>query len=220
MSTAVRTHSGDPIPTVKVRGEAVLGAEPDEAVMWITLIALDDDPGKAVADVTRRSQALIAVLDELGIPKPDRSTTGVSVGEEFDHTPTGRRSLGHRAAAGMSIRFKEPDLIGQLISRASDELQASILGPRWYISPTNPVRLQAARQAASEAKRKAEAYAGGVDAQLGDLLELSEPEGFAGIATARRGGLKPMSAGQTMPIEAGEHEVAAVIDATFVLKIT
>lgn len=67
-------------PSVTVRGEAVLRAEPDEAMLWVTLSALEDDPGKALADVSRRSDALVAILDDLGVAAKDRSTTS-------DHFP-------------------------------------------------------------------------------------------------------------------------------------
>ena len=86
------THVSDPesrefTPTVTVRGEAVLRAEPDEAMLWITLTALEDDPGQALADVSRRSEQLATILDDLRVASTDRSTTGVTVSEEFDHTP-------------------------------------------------------------------------------------------------------------------------------------
>lgn len=85
------THTTDPgsrdsIPTVTVRGEAVVRAEPYEAMLWVTLSALENDPGPALADVSRRSDALVAMLDELGVTKKDRSTTGITIYEEFDHT--------------------------------------------------------------------------------------------------------------------------------------
>jgi hypothetical protein len=38
-------------PTVTVRGEAEIRTEPDEAIVWISLSALDKSPGPALADV-------------------------------------------------------------------------------------------------------------------------------------------------------------------------
>ena len=116
---------------------------------------------------------LVAMLDAFAVARRDRSTTGVSVTEEFDHTPDGRRSLGHRALASMSVRLADTEVIGRLITRASDELDARIAGPSWRISTDNPVWLTAASQAAARAKAKAAAYAAGVDARLGPLIALS-----------------------------------------------
>lgn len=205
--------------TVTVTGEAVIRTEPDEAVLWITLSALASAPGPALADVAGRSEALVGLLDELGVAKSERSTSGVTVHEEFDHTTEGRRSVGHRAAAALSARLRDPVLIGRLISRVTEELQARIDGPSWQIAESNPVRLQAAREAAAQAQRKARAYAEGVGAVLGPLLKLAEPDDR--LARRAGGRLRPMAASgdSSMPIEPGEHEVSAAVVATFALEL-
>ncbi len=204
-------------PTVTVRGDAIIRTEPDEAMLWITLSALEDAPGSALSDVSRRSNALISLLDQIGVVRSDLSTTGITVYEEFDHTQSGRRSLGHRAISRVSVRLTDPDLIGRLIAQATEDLAARIDGPRWQIAPDNPVRLQAARQAAADGQRKAQAYAEGVGAKLGRLIALTEPDHHVAIRAA--GGFKPMAA-EPMPIEPGEHEVTASIHATFALDLS
>lgn len=201
-------------PTVTVRGDGLLRAEPDEAVLWITLSALEDVPGPALADVSARSHALVVLLDEAGVGKKERSTSGVTVYEEFDHTEAGRRSLGHRAVSRVAVRLTDPEAIGRLISLSTEELAARIDGPHWLISLDNPVRLEAARQAAADARRKAQAYAEGLGATLGQLVRLSEPgEQHRVFATAARAARR-----EQLPVEPGEHEVTASIEATFLLE--
>lgn len=225
MSTAVTgPGSPDAAPTVTVRGEAVLRAQPDEAMLWITLTALENDAGEALEDVSRRNDALVALLDELGVAKPDRTTTGVSVHEEFDYPRNGRRSLGHRATARVSARLTDPEPIGRLISRATTELQARIDGPRWQIAADNPVHLQAARHAAADGQRKAQAFAQGVGANLGRIIRLVEPSSEVGDPLTRGGGIMAAAAAapadEPMPIEPGEQQVSAAINVTFALELT
>ena len=170
----------------------------------------------ALSDVSARSKALVAILDEVGVVKADRSTTGITVSEEFDHTQEGRRhSLGHRATSRVSVRLSDPELIGQLIAQTTEDLAARIEGPRWLISLDNPVRLEAARQAAADARRKAQAYAEGVSAKLGRLVRLSEPgdQREMPMRISAAVGYSPM------PVEPGEHEVGASIQATFTLEV-
>lgn len=215
-------RSPDRTPTVTVRGQATLRAEPDEAMLWIRLTALEGDPGQALADVSRRSDALVALLDELEVAKRDRSTAGVTVYEEFDHTRSGRRSLGHRAAATVSARFTSPEPIGRLITRATTELQARIDGPQWQIAARNPIHLEAARAAAADGRRKAQAFADGVGAKLGHIIKLAEPGTEAAEPFERRG-VFAASAGPPdgpMSIEPGEEEVSAAINLTFALELT
>jgi uncharacterized protein YggE len=203
---------------VTARGEAVLAVEPDEALVSVTLTALEPDPGTALADVARRSELLVARLDEFGVAKTDRATSGITVGEDFDHTPEGRRSLGHRAIAQHSVRLTDPELIGRLIMAATDELAARIDGPRWRVAADNPARLEVARQAAAQARRKAQAYADGVDGKLGRLLRLTESD-FGMVEQMSEAGFAATRGGQTvMPIQPGEYQIRAVIDITIALE--
>jgi uncharacterized protein YggE len=200
-------------PTIQVRGNAMVRAEPDQALLWITLTARADAPGPALSDVSARSRTLVTMLDELQVPSADRTTTGVTVAEEFEHTHEGRRSLGHRAATQVALRLTDPELIGQLVSRAAAELDARLDGPRWQIAPGNPVRLEAAREAARDAQRKARAYAEGLGVKLGRPLRLTEPEDWHGArAFAAAGG-----GSEHVSIDPGEHEVFAAIEVTFAL---
>ena len=206
----------DATPTVSVIGEAVLRAEPDEAMVVVTLSALDARPGPALENVAHRSDALLGLLDELEIEPSDRSTTGVSVHEDFDHTSEGRRSLGHRAVSAVAVRLTELELIGRLIARATTELDARVDGPRWQIAPHNPVRLEAARQAAANGQRKAQAYAEGVGARLGALVRLAEPD--SEVLSRRSSTIQALAASAGgMPIEPGEQEISAAIVITFTL---
>lgn len=223
MSTDVSERpSPDWTPTVTVRGEARLRAEPDEATLWITLTALEDDPGQALADVSHRSEGLVALLDELGIARQDRSTTGVTVHEEFDYTRGGRRSRGHRAAANVSARFSDPKPIGRLITRATTELQARIDGPQWQIAARNPIHLEAAREAAADGRRKAQAFAEGVGARLGRIIKLAEASTEFGDSPRFRGAAMAAAPppDDAMSIEPGELEVSAAINVTFALELT
>ena len=199
--------------TIRVLGQGTVRAEPDEALLWITLTEAADTPGEALAVVATRSNSLSTVLDELGVDPADRTTASVTVSEEFDHTSEGRRSLGHRAATQVVLRLADPVLVGRLVSRAAGELDAHIDGPRWQIAPENPVRLEAAREAARDAERKARAYAEGLGVALGRPLRLAEPEpGQVGwvAAAARRV--------DSVSVEPGEHEVFASIEVTFALE--
>ena len=201
---------------MRVRGEASVRVEPDDALLMITLTAIEDRPGAALSNVSTRSQALDRMLDRLGIAEAERSTTGVTVQEEFDFTPGGRRSLGHRAVNQISVRVTDHELIGRLMADATEELSARIDGPRWGIARSNPARLQAAREAAADAQRRAQAYAEGVGAKLGQPLKLSEdqPHAWPTRMQARAAAAVP----EPLPVEPGEQEVVASVVVTFALE--
>lgn len=203
--------------TVRVRGEAAIRVKPDDAVLMITLTALEDRPGAALSDVAKRSQSLVEMLDRMGVAAADRTTTGATVEEDVDYTQGSRRSLGHRATNQISVRVSDHELMGRLIAEATDELSARIEGPHWEIARTNPARLQAAREAAADASRRAQAYAEGVGARLGRPLKLSEDQARPTPMRAR--GMAVAAAAAPVPIEAGEQEVVATVLVTFALEL-
>jgi hypothetical protein len=96
--------------------------------------------------------------------------------------------------------------------------QAGIDGPHWFVTPANPARLEAARQAAADARSKAQAYAAGVGVTLDDLICLVEPD-----TADRPPGLSrrvwAAAGSRDMPIDVEEYEVRATIDATFALTV-
>ena len=203
-------------PSITVRGIAAIRTEPDEALLGITLSALEEAPGAALSDVAARSNALAGLLDDLGVAKTDRTTTGIMVEEEWDHTDKGRRSLGYRATSRLSVRLADPELIGRLVERATSDLAAVVNGPSWVISLDNPARLEAALVAGADARRRAEAYAEGIGTRLGRLIELREP------GTQDRhmpSSVRAMVGYSPMHVESGEQEVAAAIDVTFALEL-
>jgi len=203
-------------PTVTVRGDGFARAEPDEAVLSITLDALEPTPGDALAGVSARGAKLVELLDALKVPQSDRSTAGITVQEEFDHTEQGRQSLGHRATSRLEVRLTGVELIGRLVSDATEQFGAHVDGPRWTIAPDNPARLEAARHAAAAARRRAEAYAGGAGVEVGRLIQLVEP----GAPEHRVRRAVALSAGAgAMPVEPGELEIAATVYATYALVL-
>jgi uncharacterized protein len=114
------------------------------------------------------------------------------------------------------VRLTDVGLIGRLVTRATTELDARVDGPRWQIAAENPVQLEAARQAAADGQRKAQAYAEGVGARLGPLIRLAEPES---ASFPRRAGkiVAASAASGDLLVEPGEQDITATIEVTFAL---
>jgi hypothetical protein len=204
--------------TVAARGEAVVPARPDEGIWSIDLSALDASPDAALADVGDRSLALEALLDELDIPRQMRSTTGMTVREEFDHVEGKQVHRGFRAQTLLTVRLQDPSLAGRLIQGAIERAKATVRGPVWWIAPDNPARLEACRRATLAAKRKAEAYAEALGLRLGAVAEVREPSTDVHPLPRPAGGVLRAMAEPAVEVDPGELNVEAQVEVSFHLE--
>jgi len=203
-------------PTVTARGEATVPGRPDQGVWTITIGALDATPDAALSGVGTRSEALDAVLSELGVAAEQRSTTGVTVREEFDYAEGKQVHRGFRAQNVITVRLADHAVAGKLLQASIEKAKAEVRGPVWSIAPDNPARIEACKQAAAEARRKAEAYAEALGMRLGDVAEIRE---------AAAGGVSPMPRSMALAaseaaidVDPGELNVDAQVEVSFRLE--
>lgn len=208
--------------TVRVRGEAIVVAEPDEVQLGLEVTGLFSTPSKALDDVARRSEILEGILDELSIPATAKTTAGASVKEQREYENGNYVHRGYRADNSISVTLKDPTLIGRLMKEATNKANTRVKGPWWHVALDNPARAEACRRAAENARSKAEAYAQALEARLGAILEVTEP----GLHRTSDGA--PYSAAAAGPataigepeieVHGGRLEIGAEVEVTFRLE--
>lgn len=204
---------------VVVQGHAVVPGEPDLLELAFSVSAGGDSADDALAEAARLSDELASLLGELAVPAAARSTSGVSVREEFERNEGRWLRRGYRATNHVVVRLDAPETAGRLMSEAVARSQARVDGPRWRFRLENPARVEACRQAAADARRKAEAYAAALGMRLGPVLRVAEPGADHG---GESGELPPMiregPGPSDMQIQAGRLDVAATVEVTFALE--
>jgi uncharacterized protein YggE len=207
--------------TVTVRGEAVVRGKPDRVELSLEVSALEQSVDAALTETAKRSEALEEVLREVGVSPDDYTTTGVFVQEEREYERERTVHRGYRARDQVVVRLPDPSVAGSLMRLATEHAAARIAGPRWRIDSSNPARAEACRQAAADARRRAEAYAQTLGVRIGAIVEINEagvrlrgpyghlPSGFALAAS----GEEP-----EVELHPGNLDVAAEVEVTFALE--
>lgn len=206
--------------TVTVRGIGNARTSPDEASVSLAIEAIEQTAAAALAKVAERTQAALELCDSLGIEPRARVTTGVSVADHGEHDREGRwQHRGFRAWNQVLVRVGEASVVGELIAGAVDR-GAQVNGPSWTIALDNPARIAACREAALDARRRAEAYAGALGVRVGALAAVRDPG--TGVRPPHSGPLSfaalDASGAGALPVEAGEQEVTAVVEVEFQLE--
>jgi uncharacterized protein YggE len=199
---------------IVVRGVANVLADPDEATLTCIVSALRPTAEEALADVAARSAELDAILEQEGIPRADRSTTGVSVHEQREYVDGREVHRGHEARNIVSVRIEDHPILGRLMRAAVDRVQAQVRGPSWRIAPDNPAHDQARRAAVEDARRRAVAYAEALGIRLGAIALVSEPGTAHPVARAIALGAGIGDAGD-IDVQPGTLEVTASVEVSF-----
>jgi uncharacterized protein YggE len=206
--------------TITARGLATVPGTPDEAVVAVDLSALKPSSAEAYTEVAERSARFEELRASLGIPDERTWTQGVSVREEREHDGTAWRHRGFLAAMRVLVRLEDPELVARLLREAVERVEAAVEGPWWQVAQTNPVRAEACRLAAAEARRKAEAYAEALGVRLGAVVEVREPAGgwseYPGPTTPW-GPVAAAGGPPEIPVHASELAVSAAVDVTFAI---
>jgi uncharacterized protein YggE len=205
--------------TVTVRGVGNATTSPDEASLTLVIEAVEQTAAAALAKVAERAQAAVELCDSLGIEPAARVTTGACVAEHGEHDREGRwQHRGFRAWNQLVVRVGEATVVAELIAGAVDR-GAQINGPAWTIAPDNPAHAAACREAALDARRRAEAYADALGARVGAIVAVRDP-GTGPPPPPRPLRMAAMDAGavEALPVEAGEQVVTGVVEVEFRLE--
>jgi uncharacterized protein YggE len=205
---------------ISVIGRGAVAARPDRLELSIEVTALESAPDRALDVVAERSSALDRILEAAGVPEPSRTTSGLSVGEEHSWEEERQVFRGYRASNRFIVRLTDPLELPGILREATQQAKARIQGPWWRVDPDNDSLLEACRRAASDARRKAEAYAESLGLRVGQIVRVKEPR----IHEPLSFGYMPLSSrGQEeaqlgLEIHPGAMDVTAAVDVTFQLE--
>jgi uncharacterized protein YggE len=164
----------EPPRTVTANGQAVLRAVPDEATL--TLGVEIRDPDLAVAR-DRAGDIVAAFLEAsrgLDIPENDVATLGVRTQPDYEvNRQTGERRLrGYVVTRDMSVRLVKLEMLGPLIEAATSTGLNRIEPARLTSSRRAELERKALEEAVVDARRRAEAAAGALQARVGRVRNI------------------------------------------------
>jgi uncharacterized protein len=207
-------------PVVAVRGEAVREVPPELAQFTVTVAARDKDRQAALTRLTRRVEAIRAVLDEYAEAIERRETGMVQVHPELKGT--GERVAAYVASLTTTVTVTDFAVLGDLMLRLASEDQTTVYGPWWSLRPDSQVHRQVRRAAVDEAVARAQEYAQAVGARLVKLLEVADagmasgppmPMALQARMEATRGAAGPPE----LNLEPQQQAVAASVEMRFTM---
>ena len=160
---------------VSGQGEATVA--PDLAIASFTVSGDAKALAPARDDVNRRTSAVLARLDELGIAPGDINAPDVSIQPQYDYRRA-QRLTGYRVARSVSVTVRDLDRLGEVLDGVVAAGANEVHGTQMSAADPSAAEHRALATAVSAARAKAEAVAIAAGVRLGGVTRVEEESGF------------------------------------------
>jgi uncharacterized protein YggE len=206
-----------------VTGTARAYVEPDHALVDLSITHLAPTAAAALDVVAQRARTLLDLLDGLAVDRADRVTSGARVQEEHEWRDGSQLLVGHRATSSTTVTLRDLASIGMLLQRAVDDVGARIDGIAWRVEHDHPAHHRLLTEAATDARRRADAYASALGVTVSAVELISDapiaatPDPRpAAMAEGRMMRMAAADAGRPeLTVDAGRIELVATVHVRF-----
>lgn len=163
--------------TIVIAAEGKVTALPDIASVSVGVQTEQKNVSEAQSENTRKMNAIIAKLKDLGVAKEDIKTTNYSIYPLYDY-PNGRQvARGYSVSQNVDVKIRKLDSIGQVLAAVGELGANQVGGVTFTIDDPEELRQQARMKGLGAAKQKAQALAEAAGVRLGKVVGFSESVG-------------------------------------------
>lgn len=160
---------------VTVAGETSMKAEPDAAVVVLSVITQGQQALNAQQENARKSDAVIQALKAAAGSDLEIKTSDYSLQPQFDYRDNKLpKIIGYEARNSVMVTMGDLTKVGAVIDAASRAGANSVGGVAFILRDNSPVRGQALAEASRQALKKAQSIAQSMGGQVVRLVEEQE----------------------------------------------
>lgn len=191
---------------------------PDIASVSMSVESKGADVATAQAANTTTTNALIAAIQALGIPKEDMQTSDYSVYQDNVYDPdTGEVTLkGWVVTQSLAVKVRDTSKVSSVFDTAGKNGATNLSGPNFTIDDTSALLKQAREKAVADATQKAAALAATLGVKLDRVVGYSEYQGGGSMPYMAYDAMGALSS--KMPdVLAGTNEISLTVTVTYKL---
>ncbi len=206
-------------PTITVEAEGKVAAVPDLAMLTVEVETRAPQAEAAAQENSRRAEALLTALKQALGPGDQVKTLGYHLSPVYaPQVKSGPLEIkGYQAVHRLQVKLQGPARLGAIIDLALKNGASGINGPFWGHSHAEELQRQAAVAALERARRLAEALAQSQGLKIKGLEKISTGIRFLPLA-APAAAMRLAAGAPTTPIEVGDEEITASVQAVFLLE--
>jgi len=200
---------------IQASGEATISAKPDQAIIEIAAVTQGTTGAAAAALNAKQTETVLAELRKVLSGSSQIKTTDYSVRPNYNYPKPGAPAAisGYTAKNVVEVRLDDLAQVGKAVDTAVQSGVNNIQRLEYRLKDSRPVRTQALREAAAEAKASVEAIAAGLGLRVVRVLSaeerVSDEEGF--VRYKKVPPPPPPQGAVTTPVEPGAIEFTATV---------
>jgi uncharacterized protein len=207
--------------TISVTGNATLKAVPDEYVFYPAYSFTNADKAAALAEMTKKSDEVVAKLKELGVADEKIKTNSNGYDKPVYYAEPVTEDLTYTLQIVVTINDK--DLAQKIQDYLLTTVPTGSVSPQPTFSETKRKELQdkARDEATKDARKKADQSADNLGFRVGEIKSISDGAGFdqpMPMDTMSYGGSLEVSASSRMAIQPGESELSYSVSVVYYIK--
>ena len=215
LQTESSADSGSETPTISVSASGDVSAEPNLAVIHVSVEARADSADAARGQVADDVSRMRSALREAGVPDDAVTTTAFHISPEYDYSKETRELLGYRAVHAFAIEVA-PDRAGEIIDVAVGNGATSVQNVRFTLTDDRraELRQQALTEAMNAARTDADTIASAAEMEVTGVKTASTSAEFVPYFESRDVASGGGAGGKTV-VEPGPVTVSASVSVTY-----
>lgn len=205
--------------TISVQGLGKLSTAPDQVRLNVQVNTRAESASEAMAQASRKTSDILALLKGYGIDSKDIQTSRVTVSAILDYQKNIQPPpiVGYTGVNEFSVLFKGKlmDRVGEFLDKAVMGGVTNFSGLMYESSKQRELERDALKRAAADAQARADVLAKELGATLGKVMNVSESVSYP--APVMRGMMMDAST-TAAPVMTGEVAINAQVSVTFELK--
>ncbi len=208
-------------PSVSVTGEGHAYARPDQAQISMGVVSDSKTAAIALKNNSEKMTKLIATLKVKGIAEKDILTSNFSVNPQYRYDNVNGQQrpsiIGYQVSNDVQVKIRNLPTLGDILDAVVTAGANNVNGISFSLAEPDGVLDQARQKAMSDAKRKAELYAGAAGVKVGRVLYITESSGT--VQPPRPMMMQAARASmESVPISSGEQESTASITVVYAIE--
>jgi uncharacterized protein YggE len=201
-------------PSITVSGDATVTARPDRVQIDIGVITQAETADAASSDNRKKADAVLAQLRSALGAGADIKTASFSISPKYSYPKDGGQPTiaGYTATNVVRVRTEDLSQVGKLIDLSTQSGANLIQQIQFSLKDERAVRTEALKEAAAQARSKAQAIASALDLRITRILYVDESSPVVIPRVYQASAMRTAAA--PTPIEPGTIDVRATISLT------